>query len=97
MLPALPTGMHSTSGASPRSSQISKAPVRCPSMRYSLSELTRAMLWRSTSWRTTTRASSKLPSRASTRAPCASAWASLPAAILPSGMTTAAVSPARAA
>ena len=97
MLPALPTGMQSASGASPRSSHTSKAPVRWPSMRYSLSELTIAMLWRSTSWRTTTSASSKLPSRASTRAPWASAWASLPAAILPSGMTTAARQPARAA
>ncbi len=43
MLPALPTGMQRASGASPRSSQTSKAAVRCPSMRYSLSEFTSAI------------------------------------------------------
>ena len=42
-------------------------------------------------------ASSKLPCRAMTRAPCISAWASLPIAILPSGTITAPRRPARAA
>ena len=41
MLPALPTGMASTSGAPPRSSQISKAAVFWPSRRNGLTELTR--------------------------------------------------------
>ena len=40
MLPALPTGMQWTSGASPSTSTISKAPVFCPSIRYGLTELT---------------------------------------------------------
>ena len=40
---------------------------------------------------------SKLPRRAMTRAPCISAWASLPIAILPSGTMTAPRMPARAA
>ena len=40
---------------------------------------------------------SKLPRSAITRAPCISAWASLPVAILPSGTITAPRSPARAA
>ena len=40
MLPALPTGMQWTSGASPRTSTISKAPVFCPSMRWGFTELT---------------------------------------------------------
>ena len=42
-------------------------------------------------------ASSKLPWSAITRAPCISAWASLPIAILPSGTITAPRIPARAA
>src|SRR5512147_2368248 len=40
MLPALPTGMASRSGASPRDSQISNAAVFCPAMRWGLTELT---------------------------------------------------------
>ena len=40
---------------------------------------------------------SKLPRSATTRAPCISAWASFPVAILPSGTITAPRSPARAA
>ena len=47
MLPALPTGMASTSGARPRSSQISKAAVFCPSSRNGLTELTRVTGWSS--------------------------------------------------
>ena len=42
MLPALPTGMQCTSGASPESSQISNAAVFWPSMRNGLTELTSA-------------------------------------------------------
>src|SRR3954447_13134504 len=43
------------------------------------------------------RQSSKLPLTCSSLAPCTSAWASLPSAILPCGTSTAQVSPARAA
>ena len=43
------------------------------------------------------RQSSKLPRTMITWAPCTTAWASLPAAILPSGMRTAHVMPARVA
>src|SRR5579862_4386523 len=41
MLPALPIGRTTASGASPRASQTSKARVFCPSSRYGLSELSR--------------------------------------------------------
>ena len=96
-LPALPTGMHRTSGASSSWSQTSKAPVFWPSIRKSFSELTSAIGLRSTTCRVSLSASSKLPLSATTRAPCISAWASLPAAILPSGTITAPRRPARAA
>src|SRR4051794_32346645 len=43
------------------------------------------------------RQSSKFPATCSGRAPCTSACAILPSAILPAGMSTAQVSPARAA
>ena len=43
MLPALPTGMQSTSGASPSWSQTSNAAVFWPSIRYSFTELTSAI------------------------------------------------------
>jgi hypothetical protein len=43
------------------------------------------------------RQSSKLPLTCRSLAPCTSAWASLPSAILPCGTSTAQVSPARAA
>ena len=97
MLPALPTGMQWTSGASPSTSTISKAPVFWPSIRYGLTELTTVTGARSPSSRTMVRAWSKLPRTCSTRAPWISAWASLPRAMWPSGMSTAQVSPARAA
>ena len=97
MLPALPTGMQWTSGASPRASVISKATVFWPWMRSGLTELTSATGWRSASSRTSTRQSSKEPSTASTLAPWTSAWASLPSAIRPSGITTAHGMAARAA
>ena len=96
MLPALPTGMQSAS-ISPSSSTISNDAVFCPSSRNGLTELTSAIGWRWASSRTSSSASSKLPRSAITRAPCISAWASLPVAILPSGTITAPVSPARAA
>ena len=98
MLPALPTGMHSaSSGRRPSSSMTSKAAVFWPSRRNGLTLLTSAIGWRWVSSRTSSRASSKLPRSATTRAPCMSAWASLPAAILPSGTITAPPIPARAA
>src|SRR4051794_1897415 len=96
MLPALPTGMHSPS-ISPIASSISNAAVFCPSSRSGLTELTSEIGCLRLSSRTISSASSKLPRRAITRAPCMSAWASLPAAILPSGTITAPPIPARAA
>ena len=95
MLPALPTGMQSAS-SSENSSRISNAAVFWPSIRNSLTELTSEMGWRLTSSRTSFSASSKLPLSATTRAPCISAWASLPVAILPSGTITAPRRPALA-
>ena len=96
-MPAFPTGMQSTSGASPSTSTTSKAAVFWPSIRYSLTELTSDTGCFAASSRTTASASSKFPRSATTRAPCISAWASLPVAILPSGTITAPRSPARAA
>ena len=97
MLPALPTGMQSASSSPPSASISSNAAVFCPSIRNSLTELTSAIGWRRASSRTSASASSKLPRSAITRAPCISAWASLPVAILPSGTITAPRNPARAA
>ena len=99
MLPALPTGMHSASSgrSGPSSSRSSKAAVFWPSRRNGLTLLTSAIGWRWVSSRTSSSASSKLPRSATTRAPCMSACASLPAAILPSGTITAPPMPARAA
>ena len=96
MLPALPTGIASAS-IGPSSSAISSAAVFWPSSRNGLTEFTSAIGWRWTSSRTSASAWSKLPRSAITRAPCISACASLPVAILPSGTITAPVSPARAA
>ena len=95
--PALPTGIASASGASPRSSTTSKAAVFWPSIRYGLTELTSSIGCEAASLRTISSAWSKLPRSAITRAPCMSAWASLPIAILPSGTITAPRIPARAA
>src|SRR5215472_11856570 len=97
MLPAFPTGRQCTSGASPRASTISKAAVFWPSSRSGFTELTRATGYSLASLRTSSRQSSKLPSTCSSCAPCASAWASLPSAILPFGTRTAQRRPARAA
>ena len=97
MLPALPTGMQSASSSPSSASTSSNAAVFWPSIRNSLTELTSEIGWRLASSRTSRSASSKLPRRATTRAPCISAWASLPVAILPSGTITAPRSPARAA
>ena len=96
-MPAFPTGIASASGASPSSSQASKAAVFWPSIRYGLTELTSSTGCLSAISRTISSAWSKLPSSAITRAPCISAWASLPIAILPSGTITAPRMPARAA
>jgi hypothetical protein len=75
----------------------SNAAVFWPSIRCGLTELTSSIgcFWASS--RTIRRASSKFPRRAITRAPCISAWASLPIAIFPSGTITAPRRPARAA
>ena len=83
MLPALPTGMASTSGARPSWSQISNAAVFWPSRRNGLTELTSVTGWSSCSARERTMASawSKLPSMATTRAPATRAWSSLPVAM----------------
>ena len=97
MLPALPTGIASASGAAPSSSQTSKAAVFWPSIRYGLIEFTSSTGWRSTISLTSSSAWSKLPRNEITRAPCMTAWASLPRAILPSGTITAPRRPARAA
>ena len=99
MLPALPTGIARTSGARPRSSQTSNAPVFWPSSRNGLTELTSVIGCSSCSdsARTTRSASSKLPRTEITRAPNTSAWSSLPTAILPAGSTTTHSSPAAAA
>ena len=97
MLPALPTGMQCTSGASPSSSTISKAPVFWPSMRNGFTEFTTTTGARPGSSRTISSAASKLPRTCRTRAPCTSACASLPRAMCPSGMSTAQRMPARAA
>ena len=79
MLPAFPTGIARTSGARPRSSQISNAAVFWPSRRNGLTELTSVTGWSSCSAspRTMWSAWSKLPSMATTRAPAMSAWPEL--------------------
>ena len=69
MLPALPTGMQSRSGASPRSSAISKAAVFWPWMRYGLTEFISATGYCAASSRTTRSASSNEPSSATMSAP----------------------------
>ena len=97
MFPRVATGMQCMSGASPSTSTISKAPVFCPSMRNGFTELTTVTGAWSPRRRTMASASSKLPRICDTRAPCTSACASLPSAMWPSGMSTAPVSPARAA
>ena len=88
MLPALPTGSASTSGASPSSSTISNAAVFWPSMRLGLTLLTRVTGWRSQSSRTIRSATSKPPPMLTTVAPWTRAWTSLPEAMCPCGTTT---------
>ena len=97
MLPALPTGRQWTSGALPSASTISNDAVFCPSMRNGLIEFTTDTPSRSPSARTTSSAWSKFPRICTTCAPWINACASLPSAILPSGITTPQVMPARAA
>ena len=98
MLPALPTGSAWMCGASPRTSAISKAAVFCPSIRMGFTEFTRAISGYSVVvfW-TSSRQSSKLPRTWMISAPCMTAWASLPWAILPSGIRTEHLIPARVA
>ena len=84
-------------GASPRVSTTSNAAVFCPCRRYGFTEFTRATGWDWASARTMRRQSSKLPSTASSVAPCTIACTSLPAAILPAGRMTAQPRPARTA
>ena len=69
MFPALPTGMQWNSGASPRRSTISKAPVFCPSIRNGFTEFTTTTGARFGSSLTTSRATSKLPLTCSTVRP----------------------------
>src|ERR1035437_7430126 len=88
MLPALPTGRQWISGASDLTSTISKAAVFWPSIRAGLTELTSSTGYASASLRARVRQSSKLPSTCSNVAPWATAWLSLPIAILPSGTST---------
>src|SRR5215475_10422487 len=97
MLPAFPTGRQCTSGASPRASTISKAAVFWPCSRSGFTELTSSTGYSLASLRASSRQSSKLPSTCSSFAPCTSACASFPSAILPRGTRTAHVRPARAA
>src|SRR5438132_12731897 len=97
MFPALRTGMARTSGARPRTSQISKAPVFWPSILNGFTELTRVNRSRAAASRTMRRASSKEPSTGTTRAPCAIACTSFPTAIPPAGTTTKHGIPARLA
>ena len=67
-------------------------------MRNGLTELTSDTVGKSeVSLRANSRQSSKLPSIWMIFAPCMTAWASLPIAILPWGTSTAQVMPARAA
>ena len=97
MLPALPTGSASASGARPSASTTSKAAVCCPVSRSGLIELTTTASPSSPRRRTAASAASKLPSTMISRAPAASAWASLPRATLPAGRTTKQGRPAAAA
>src|SRR3954470_18669153 len=97
MLPALPTGRQWMSGASPSASTISNDAVFCPCNRKMLTELTSDTGKSWDSFEASARQSSKLPLTCSSLAPCTSACASLPSAILPCGTSTAQVSPARAA
>ena len=97
MFPALPTGMASTSGARPSASQISNAPVFCPSIRYGFTELTRVRRNFGADSRTMRSASSNEPSTGTTRAPWAIACTSLPTATPPAGTTTKHGRPAREA
>ena len=69
MLPAFPTGMQWTCGASPSASQISNAAVFWPSIRDGLIEFTTVTPPRSPSSRTSRSASSKLPRMETTLAP----------------------------
>src|SRR5205814_7495322 len=81
----------------PSASTISNDAVFWPSIRNGLVELTTVTGAFSPSWRTMARAWSKLPRTWRTLAPWVGAWASLPRAMWPSGISTAHVSPARAA
>jgi hypothetical protein len=65
--------------------------------RTGFTELTSSIGYSFAVLRASSRQSSKLPSTCRIRAPYMTAWASLPAAILPRGTRTAQVSPARAA
>lgn len=97
-MPALPTGSEWMSGAVPSASTISNAAVFWPSIRTGFTELTSEMVGKSVAiLRANSRQSSKLPSIWMILAPCMTACASLPIAILPCGINTAQVMPARAA
>src|SRR5215210_1386765 len=98
MFPALPTGRARTSGGPPRTSATSKAAVFWPSIRSGLTEFTSVTSPSSSAIRCESfRATSKLPSIWTIRAPCASTCTALPRAILPAGTTTKHSTPALAA
>ena len=97
MLPALPTGIARMSGAVPSWSHTSNAAVFCPSRRYGLTEFTNVTGAFSLTLRTICNASSKFPSISTISAPYMTAWASLPSATFPFGITMIARIPARAA
>ena len=96
MLPALPTGRATACGTSPSASAISNAAVFCPSIRCGLTLFKSAMPVRCAISRTRDSAASKFPRSTTMRAPCATAWASLPRATFPSGTTTLQRTPAAA-
>ena len=81
----------------PSSSTSSNAAVFWPSSRNALTELTSAIGWRVGELAHELERLVEVAAQRDTRAPCISAWASLPVAILPSGTITAPRSPARAA
>ena len=90
MLPALPTGSRWTSGASPRMSTISNDAVFCPCEAVGVDrvdERDRVVLGRA---RGRSQAVVEVAADLISWAPCTTAWASLPMAILPSGTSTAA-------
>ena len=97
MLPPPPYGMTNPSGATPSSSTISKTAVFWPARRFGLTELTSTCVPRSASSRAAASAWSKSPRTSSTFAPSIRVCATFGPATAPSGVSTTAGMPARAA